>query len=252
MFVFKNNGPKPSIRTIAARRAMTLVELLAASALAASLMAATLGVIGNLNKQRRILFAEGSVEPWRRQLAEQVRWDFANARKMCSRVGELRLVGYGGVDFLTDEPTHRPTEIVYSIQEECGRRWLLRKEIHLDAGSLHNSRTELVAAGAVGLAAYNPEQGAEKPPSREPTRESPNAAGLYRSPQSAAGSHPWRRREKTNPRRTNDSALKNRTCDDLDWGTVPIFVRRKWDCPLLKCVNNRTCNDPVRETAMCS
>lgn len=143
------------MRQIAARRAMTLVELLGASALAVLLMTTAFGVIGSLAVQRRTLLGNDSVEPWRRQLSEQLRWELSNARKMSVRPRELRLVGYGATDFDTAEATHRPCEIVYSIQVEGGRYWLLRQEIHLDASTFSNSRTELVAAGITALEVYD-------------------------------------------------------------------------------------------------
>lgn len=125
---------------------MTLIELMAASALAVLLMTASLGVIRSLVVQRRAVENNAPIEPWRRRLSEQLRWDLNNARKMCSRTQELRLTGYNATDFSTSAATHRPSEIIYSVRNEGDRFWLLRQEIHLDAAVLNNSRTEVVAA----------------------------------------------------------------------------------------------------------
>lgn len=139
-----------------ARRAMTLVELMAASALAAVLLSASFGVIGSLAAQRKTQTCDGYTEPWRKQLSEQLRWEIANARKMCATPTELRLVGYCSTDFVTDEATHRPCEIIYSIHNDGSRSWLIRREIHLDSGTLKNSRTELAAAGITRIDAFDP------------------------------------------------------------------------------------------------
>ena len=130
---------------------MTLVELMAASALAAMLFVALSGVLRSLAIQRRTLLAGKTIEPWRVQLAQQLRWDLANARGMKSRFGELRLVGYGSCDFATGEPTFCRSEIVYFVQHIGKGRWLLRKETHPDDMTLNNHRTELVCTGVTDL-----------------------------------------------------------------------------------------------------
>lgn len=134
------------------QKAMTLIELLAASALAALLMTAMFGVLGAMSVERRTLFENRAVEPWRDQLIEQLRWDFSNARRMSVTSEELHLIGYGGRDFTTEEATLRPTEVVYIIKNDGHCKWLLRKEIHLDSNSLHNSRIEIAGKGITAIA----------------------------------------------------------------------------------------------------
>jgi hypothetical protein len=130
---------------------MTLVELLAASALAALLFVALSGVLRSLAIQRRTLLAGKTTEPWRVQLAQQLRWDLANARTMKSRFGELRLVGYGSCDFATGEPTFQRSEIVYFVRNIGKGLWLMRKETHPDDMTLDNYRTDLVCTGVTDL-----------------------------------------------------------------------------------------------------
>jgi len=144
------------------RHAMTLVELLAATSLAVLLLTASFGVLGSLVAQRKALAGDGTESPWRKRLGEMLRWDLSNARRMCLRQKELRLVGYGGVDFDSAEATHRPTEIIYTIRSDGDRSWLFRREIHLDSDSLHNSRDELVAVGVTSIAVYDPERSDEQ------------------------------------------------------------------------------------------
>ena len=140
------------------RRAMTLVELLAATCLAVLLLTASFGVLGSLAAQRKALAGDGTEAPWRKRLDQLLRWDLSNARRMCLRQKELRLVGYGGLDFETDAATQRPTEIIYTIQSNDNRSWLSRREIHLDSDSLRNSRDELIAVGVTSIAAYDPDK----------------------------------------------------------------------------------------------
>lgn len=133
------------------RSGMTLVELLAAAALAGLLMSALVGVLRSLAIQRRTLLQEHPVLLWRDALASQLRWDLVNARRMSQRPGELRLTGYGGCDFDTQSVTHRPCEIVYCVQRAAGHSWLVRREIHLDSTVLNNARAEVVCADVAEL-----------------------------------------------------------------------------------------------------
>jgi hypothetical protein len=130
---------------------MTLIELMAASALAALLMTAMFGLLRAMSVQRNTLFKNRVIEPWRDQLVEQLRWDFSNARQMSVTPEELHLVGYGGCDFATKAATLRPTEIIYSIKVDGRHHWLLRKESHLDSNSLNNSHTEIAAPGIAAI-----------------------------------------------------------------------------------------------------
>jgi hypothetical protein len=157
------------------RRAMTLVELLAATVLAVLLLTASFGVLRSLATQRKALVGDEADEPWRKQLSELLRWDLINARKMCSQPEELRLIGYGGTDFETAAATLRPTEIIYTIRTDDNRSRLFRREIHLDSASLDNSRNELVAVGIAAINVYDPEKGDEQ----EMTRTADNKPPAY-------------------------------------------------------------------------
>jgi len=159
---------------------MTLVELLAASALAALLMVGVVGVLRSLSTQRRVLFGDHPVDRWRGPLLEQFQWDLANARRMSAQPRGLRRGGDGGCEFDTGAVTHRPTEVIYSIRQEGGRSWLLRREIHLDASTLHNDRTELVCAGIGAMAVHRLDEDPEDPRGAASGREPrPGAAAAW-------------------------------------------------------------------------
>src|SRR5688500_4586809 len=74
----------------------SLLELLAASALAAVLMVVMLQVIGSLARSRVVLerdAAEGT--PWQADLVENLRWDLLNAEEATAEPGRLVLIGHG-------------------------------------------------------------------------------------------------------------------------------------------------------------
>ncbi len=132
---------------IPTRSGMTLIELLAATVLAALVMIATLGVIRSLATARKALDEAAVCQPWKRRLAEQLRADLLQSRLLKWDAQQLRLRGYAGRHPVTGVATQRPTEIVYAVRE-CGTRaFLVRVETALDAPSLGNHRSELAAEG---------------------------------------------------------------------------------------------------------
>lgn len=129
------------------RRAMTAIEVLVATLLATLMLASVVGVVGALARQGRALRAGAPGPQWQRSLAEQLLWDLRNAREMTTSPWGVRLVGYGGRDFVTGRPTGRPAEIQYYLRDAAGGRCLVRREQHLDARSTDRVRTELVCRG---------------------------------------------------------------------------------------------------------
>jgi len=118
-----------------------------ATALAALVMVAMMGILRNLTVQQRVLLERAEVRTWRLPLVQQLRWDVANARRMAFLSGELHLTGYSARDFKTGQPTQRPTEITYFIVGSEHRNWLVRRETHSDDITNRNARSELVLAG---------------------------------------------------------------------------------------------------------
>lgn len=126
---------------------MTVIELLAASGLAALLLAAVSGVLGTLSRHQRALVEKQTPPRWQRQFVEQLQWDLSNARRYEAAPKELRLAGFGGRDFSTGEVTFCRAEVRYEIVEIAEDSWLVRQEIHPDDHALDNARTELVCGG---------------------------------------------------------------------------------------------------------
>ncbi len=139
------------LTTVCGRRGFTAMELLAACALTALLMVVVLSILGSMAAQRGALLRRPAKAPWVGQLADQLRWDFANSRRLRWQRGKLILVGYGGRDFTNDAVTHRPTRVEYAVKSVGTRSWLTRRETQLDSRSNVNSRTELACAGVSRL-----------------------------------------------------------------------------------------------------
>jgi len=155
------------------------MELIIALTLSSLLMVAVLGVLNSLSRQRSVLLERRAPASWRQQLKEQLHRDFANARRVSNRPDELRLIGYGGRDFATGKPTHRPTEVVYAVHDVGDQHWLMRWEIHLDELTNQNVGGELVCAGvtAIDLLSLDDQEEPTFPDEPEPTGRDNDAEG---------------------------------------------------------------------------
>jgi type II secretory pathway pseudopilin PulG len=130
--------------------AFTIVELLAATALATVLMVGVLIVLSHLSRdQKRVAAREGGggetavVELLRRDLmrAEHLSFDAAT--------GTLRLSGYGALDRQTLRPTARAALVSYQIEHGGGDgsgAWLTRRQQYLDEPAAAKQWTECVCA----------------------------------------------------------------------------------------------------------
>jgi hypothetical protein len=126
------------------RSAMTLVELVAATILAALLMAAVLGVLKAVTREQRALRIHPSAEAWQAQLIRQLEWDLANSRSVTATATGFQLVGFAGRDFASGAALHCRASIEYVVQIVRGRSFLVRSEAHLDSANLDNQSLELV------------------------------------------------------------------------------------------------------------
>lgn len=165
------------------RAALTLVELLAACVLASLLTAAIVGVLQSMYRQHQIMVASDQVPAWQVRLEEQLRWDFAHARRIQHHADGLTLIGYGGRNQFNGRPTHRPTEVRYRTQTIGGQRWLVRMERHLDEVSNRLAAGELVAAGIHDLYTVRIERSEDRPlelPSRPKIHTSAPMPGAFR------------------------------------------------------------------------
>jgi type II secretory pathway component PulJ len=123
---------------------MTLVELLAATILAALLMAAVLGVLKSVTRAQKVLARNGPTEGWQARLVNQLEWDLANSRTVVTTAEGFELGGFAGRDFASGAALHCPTSIQYAVRNLGGRSCLVRGEAHLDSLNLDNQSLELV------------------------------------------------------------------------------------------------------------
>jgi prepilin-type N-terminal cleavage/methylation domain-containing protein len=116
------------------RPGFTLIEVLAASAIAAFLMAAVLGVVTMVIRDRVKLQIPKSPANELEPVMQLLRRDVANARHFSEELngGRLTLTGFGGIDPGTRVPNDRPARVEYYIEERGGHRWLFRSQRFLD------------------------------------------------------------------------------------------------------------------------
>jgi len=129
------------------RRAMTAIEVLAATVLASLMLGSVMGVLGGLTRQQRAMRMTTSAPSWHRQLADQLLWDLQNSRDVVASRDGVRLVGFAGRDFASGRPTGRPTAVEYYLLDADNDRFLVRREEQLDARTNDNWRIEVVCRG---------------------------------------------------------------------------------------------------------
>jgi hypothetical protein len=127
------------------RRAFTILELLAATALTALLMAAVLHVVGAIGASRAALARQSDAgAAWRADLFELLRRDMTNASKVTFRPDGMTLTGHGALDAGTREFRHEPVTVVYGLSMIDGRQWLVRRQSPRDGLSHAPPWAELV------------------------------------------------------------------------------------------------------------
>jgi prepilin-type N-terminal cleavage/methylation domain-containing protein len=127
----------------------TLIETLAATALAAIMMTAVLAVITAMGRNDRGVTPEQVPADWRDRTTRIIEQDLRHARRYESRDNRITLYGPVSLDRGTLMPTHRPSIVTYGVVENAGQSWLTRTQTDPDARSLRNSWTELVCSGVV-------------------------------------------------------------------------------------------------------
>ena len=161
------------------RQAFTLVQMVAATVLAAVLMVTALLVIAGLGRERRIAAASEKLEP-SVEMMELIRWDLVNAREMSTNRGQVTLIGFGSLDEDASPRSHVPVEVVYEVQRAADRSWLVRRQRTEDRRGRGEWSVELVCAD---VARFEVTEVGEKPVPR------PRAATTTR-PTSAPASRP--------------------------------------------------------------
>jgi prepilin-type N-terminal cleavage/methylation domain-containing protein len=144
----------------------TLVELLAAMALAALLIVGVLSVVRSLGASRRVMAAQadrdgaGGIDV----LVDQLRWDLANATQVdFATPNQLQIIGHGGLDPQTKTPTCGPCTLTYAIRQvgiaPHQRPWLVRQQVP-PPGSASPAWSELLAGDVLGFGVQPPKEDA--------------------------------------------------------------------------------------------
>lgn len=136
------------------RRGFTLVELLAATALAVMLAAGSLRVVASIRAdvaaQRDRSLTDAAAAD---QLVDLIRDDLTHAASYSQIGGKVELIGYGSLDRSdfdqrrkNSNASHQPVRIEYFIQRLGDVNWLVRRQTDLNALTNRNAWTELARA----------------------------------------------------------------------------------------------------------
>ncbi len=139
-------------------KAMTTVELLAATALMAVLMLGVLGVVGSVGLDDAIHRRQAS-QAWQHAAVDMIQRDLSHAQRVWQTGNKVVMEGYGSLDrgvFRTQEQhdrvarrsaAHRPVRVEYRVVMGGDRSWLTRRQTHLDELTNRNTWSELVGCG---------------------------------------------------------------------------------------------------------
>ncbi len=129
------------------RQGFTIIELLAASALAALLTLAGFRVIASINRSNAEMAKQESAAPDTAAVVELLRSDLVHARYIRTARNTLSLAGHGGLNPVDHSATHLPALIVYRVQRVGSRLWLVREQASLVRGRPRAPWRELVWPG---------------------------------------------------------------------------------------------------------
>jgi hypothetical protein len=138
-----------------------MVEVLAATLLAALLMSAVLGVLRGVTQHQKA-FTRGFEESWHSQLCGLLEWDLSNSKTVLVTADGFELRGFAGRDYVTGMPLHCRTSIQYTVKKVRYESCLVRIETHLDAPNLDSQRSELVLSRVEQIVLGEPEGAAAK------------------------------------------------------------------------------------------
>jgi len=133
------------------RPAFTLIEVVAATTLAAMLLGTLASVLVMGARQKRQAEARRQLHPAVTLLAEQIRRDVLNARFIQADRAALRLVGPLSHDLTTKAPTGRLAEVIYQVASLGAGPWLVRRQRPLDEIARGQVSQEALWAGATAI-----------------------------------------------------------------------------------------------------
>lgn len=137
------------------RRGFTLIEMMAATALAAIMMVAVISVVSALARHDTVSLADTHDADVRHRLTSVIARDLRHAEYFDSEDNRLTLAGPVSLDPVSLSPTHRPAVVTYEVTEYAGRDWLLRTQVDPESRALDNRWAQLVCDGVRGLSIHH-------------------------------------------------------------------------------------------------
>ena len=134
-----------------AKRAVTLIELLASSVLASLLMLALVGLLRTTAAQSRAARRMLAEHPATEILSDQIRRDFVNATHIEIRPNRVRLYGHMSQDWRTRRQTFRTAEVTYAVVSARRAQTLVRQETQFSEFAGQRSRLDVLWSGVAGL-----------------------------------------------------------------------------------------------------
>jgi len=134
------------------RDGFTLIETLAATALAAIMMTAVMTVVTAIARSDKAVGVDPHDADWRRRVVWVIKRDLQHADEIQSLDDRVILTGHVSLDPQTLKPTHLRAEVTYAIRQHAGKSWLIRTQTDPQSRSLHNAWAQVVCAEVSGLA----------------------------------------------------------------------------------------------------
>ncbi|QQE11327.1 type II secretion system protein [Planctomycetota bacterium] len=126
----------------------TVIELLAAIAIAGLLMVAVMQVVGTLGRTAKLVESTADTgQTWARILTDQLKRDMAHVEKVEHKQGVLRFKTLGGYDPDALAWQYMPSTITYRMAERSGMKVLVREQSLLVDGDSGETFKQVVAAG---------------------------------------------------------------------------------------------------------
>jgi prepilin-type N-terminal cleavage/methylation domain-containing protein len=150
-------------RKTSAHDGFTFLELLCALVLSTLLLSSVLGLVGLLSRRTQALRADDTTQFWRHRFESQLRFDLGNARQFRQAPTELRILGFGSRDPLTDKATNRPVETSYTIETIGQEPWLIRRERQLDDITNREPKVAAICPGVKSIVVKLPEDTRPEP-----------------------------------------------------------------------------------------
>lgn len=165
-------------RKIKTRRAFTLIEMALATALAASIMVAVLGVLARFSRSREGRVAGASNEAIEEAVVSVIETDLLNAETLEPLRDGVTIKGFGCIDADTKCISHFPAEIVYQVRPAGTSTWLIRRQTRTGPTGQVRTQSELVCRGVTKFALV---------PIGEPAKEQAPERGQKQSLPAPAG-----------------------------------------------------------------